>query len=82
MFFSYTIPFCNVENLFFFFLQNLAASVGTNGVKYFIVKLVHTKNLDVSYVNRVWAFSTHTMPKVVQASREGKGYKDVGRVCE
>lgn len=53
-------------------LQNLAASVGTNGVKYFIVKLVHTKNLDVSYVNRVWAFSTHTMPKVVQASREGK----------
>uniref|UniRef100_A0A8D8YRQ8 Probable ATP-dependent RNA helicase YTHDC2 n=1 Tax=Cacopsylla melanoneura TaxID=428564 RepID=A0A8D8YRQ8_9HEMI len=42
------------------------------GVKYFIVKLVHTKNLDVSYVNRVWAFSSHTMPKLVQATREGK----------
>ncbi|KAL1448823.1 hypothetical protein WDU94_000080 [Cyamophila willieti] len=40
--------------------------------KYFIVKLVHTKNLDVSYVNRVWAFSSHTMPKLVQATREGK----------
>ncbi|KAI5692972.1 hypothetical protein M8J75_005061 [Diaphorina citri] len=48
--------------------------LGSNSgpVKYFIVKLVHTKNLDVSYVNRVWAFSSHTMPKVVQASREGK----------